>query len=68
MKILATEMLGYNVWINEIESFQTFTGSSPVYEVAGCEQNLTAWLCEGKVSRTHVAMNVYLPSNEEVPR
>ena len=69
LEILATEMLGYNVWVNDNErGFQTFSASEPFYLVAGCERNLTEWHCEGQVSRTHVALKAYLPSNEEVPR
>ncbi|CAE7368292.1 unnamed protein product, partial [Symbiodinium necroappetens] len=67
LEILATEMLGYNVWVNDdVSGFQTFSASEPFYEVAGCERNLTEWQCEGQVSRTHVALKAYLPSNEEV--
>ncbi|CAE7202468.1 unnamed protein product, partial [Symbiodinium sp. CCMP2456] len=67
LEILAAEVLGYNVWMNDISGVSTFAASEPFYLVAGCEQNLTEWQCGGQVSRTHVALSgAYLPGNEEV--
>ena len=64
MGILAEEVLGLNVWMNEEFTVdQAFGQPEPLYLVAGCEQNLTesaSWRCGGKSPRTHAAVGAYL--------